>query len=41
MSDLIEEKFLTNDARFDLKLGHTCLVGSLFQGSVTSIFITY
>jgi hypothetical protein len=35
---LFQEKFLT---RLDLKprlLGHTCLVGSLFQGSYTSIF---
>jgi hypothetical protein len=42
MSDF-KYKFLTNDARLDLKprlLGHSCLVG-LFQGSYTSIFILY
>jgi hypothetical protein len=39
-----QAKFLTNHARLNLKpslLGHVCLVGSLFQGSYTAIFITY
>jgi hypothetical protein len=40
----IQEKFLSNDALDLMKprlLGHICLVESLFQGSYTSIFITY
>jgi hypothetical protein len=42
MSDF-KEKFLTNDALDLMKdlLGHRCLVGSLFEGSYTSIFVTY
>jgi hypothetical protein len=45
----IGQKFFSSEsaslcACLDLKphlLGHICLVGSLFQGSYTSIFITY
>jgi hypothetical protein len=39
-----KKTFLTNHFRLDLKprlLGHSCLVGSLFQNSYSSIFITY
>jgi hypothetical protein len=44
LMSMFQEKFLTSDALDLMKprlLGHRCLVGSLFEGSYTSIFITY